>query len=292
MDSIFKGDLNTAQGRAVAWIDSLFVDHAVLRLAHSNFGTVIPGKLYRCNHPTPMLIRRLTRRVGLTTVINLRGATGTGSYHLSPRRRPETGPGLSRPGAGEPRRAASRPHPAAAGYLPRVARPGAAALQVGRGPRRAGGRTVPAVRGRLGATRRCGNSPGATGTSNRRAPASWMRSSCATSARARAANRSLTGSIRITTRPRCAAISTPTGWRVSSTTGCWCTSSGGCGSGDPERTARRWRHAPAPRGKSSAATRPGRLSLSVRVPPCSLATASTTLRPSPMPSAPDPRRPR
>jgi protein tyrosine/serine phosphatase len=30
-----------------------------------------------------MLIRRLTRRFGLTTVINLRGATGTGSYHLS-----------------------------------------------------------------------------------------------------------------------------------------------------------------------------------------------------------------
>jgi protein tyrosine/serine phosphatase len=83
MDSIFKGDVHTAQGRALAWIDSLFVDHAILRLVHSNFGTVIAGKLYRCNHPTPMLIRRLTRRYGLTTVINLRGATGTGSYHLS-----------------------------------------------------------------------------------------------------------------------------------------------------------------------------------------------------------------
>lgn len=83
MDSIFKGDLQTAQGRALAWVDSLFVDHAILRLVHSNFGTVIAGKLYRCNHPTPMLIRRLTRRLGLTTVINLRGATGSGSYHLS-----------------------------------------------------------------------------------------------------------------------------------------------------------------------------------------------------------------
>ncbi len=91
MDSIFKGDVGTAQGRVLAWIDSLFVDHAVLRLAHSNFGTVIAGKLYRCNHPTPMLIRRLTRRVGLTTVINLRGATGTGSYHLSRDAALETG---------------------------------------------------------------------------------------------------------------------------------------------------------------------------------------------------------
>jgi protein tyrosine/serine phosphatase len=83
MDSIFKGDVNTAQGRALAWVDSLFVDHAVLRVALANFGTVIPGKLYRCNHPTPMRIRRLTRRYGLTTIINLRGVTGSGSYHLS-----------------------------------------------------------------------------------------------------------------------------------------------------------------------------------------------------------------
>ena len=83
MDSIFKGDLNTHGGRALAWVDSLFIDHAVLRLGMANFGTVIPGKLYRCNHPTPMRIRRLTRDLGLTTLINLRGVTGTGSYHLS-----------------------------------------------------------------------------------------------------------------------------------------------------------------------------------------------------------------
>jgi protein tyrosine/serine phosphatase len=83
MDSIFQGDVNTAQGRVLAWIDSLFVDHAILRLAHNNFGTVIANKLYRCNHPTPMRLRELARRYRLTTVINLRGATGTGSYHLS-----------------------------------------------------------------------------------------------------------------------------------------------------------------------------------------------------------------
>jgi protein tyrosine/serine phosphatase len=83
MDSIFKGDLNKPRGRVLAWVDSLFVDHAILRLGIGNFGTVIRGKLYRGNHPTPMRIRRLSRRYGLTTVINLRGATGTGSYHLS-----------------------------------------------------------------------------------------------------------------------------------------------------------------------------------------------------------------
>ncbi len=83
MNSIFKGDVNTARGRALAWVDSLFVDHAIFRLGFHNFGTVIPGKLYRGSHPTPHWLRALVRRYGLTTVINLRGATGTGSYHLS-----------------------------------------------------------------------------------------------------------------------------------------------------------------------------------------------------------------
>ena len=83
MDSIFKGDVNTARGRALAWIDSLFIDHAIFRLGFGNLGVVIPGKLYRTSHPTPPQLRRLTRRFGLTTVINLRGVTGTGSYHLS-----------------------------------------------------------------------------------------------------------------------------------------------------------------------------------------------------------------
>jgi protein tyrosine/serine phosphatase len=83
MDSIFKGDVNSIRGRALAWVDSLLVDHAVFRIAFSNLGTVIPGRLYRGNHPTPARIRRLARDVGLRTVINLRGATGTGSYYLS-----------------------------------------------------------------------------------------------------------------------------------------------------------------------------------------------------------------
>lgn len=83
MDSIFKGDVDTAKGRALAWVDALCIDHAIFRLTFSNFGTVIPGRLYRGNHPTPARIRHLARRLGLSTVINLRGATGTGSYHLS-----------------------------------------------------------------------------------------------------------------------------------------------------------------------------------------------------------------
>jgi protein tyrosine phosphatase (PTP) superfamily phosphohydrolase (DUF442 family) len=83
MDSIFNSDLSTAKGRLVAWIDSLFIDHAVFRLSWSNLAPVIPGKIYRCNHPTPGRLRRLAARLGLRTLINLRGRTQSGSDALS-----------------------------------------------------------------------------------------------------------------------------------------------------------------------------------------------------------------
>jgi protein tyrosine/serine phosphatase len=83
MDSIFHGDLTTARGRALAWVDALFIDHAVFRLAWSNFAEVSPGRLYRCNHPTPGRLARLMRRYGLKTLINLRGKTSTGADALS-----------------------------------------------------------------------------------------------------------------------------------------------------------------------------------------------------------------
>jgi protein tyrosine/serine phosphatase len=83
MDSIFRGDVSTARGRALAWVDALFVDHAIFRLVWSNLAMVAPGRLYRCNHPPPGRLTRLTRRLGLRTLINLRGATRNGSDALS-----------------------------------------------------------------------------------------------------------------------------------------------------------------------------------------------------------------
>jgi protein tyrosine/serine phosphatase len=83
MDSIFHGDVTTARGRALAWVDALFIDHAVFRLVWSNFAAVAPGRLYRCNHPTPQRLASLTRRHGLKTLINLRGKTRSGSDALS-----------------------------------------------------------------------------------------------------------------------------------------------------------------------------------------------------------------
>lgn len=83
MDTIFRGDVRTAGGRALAWIDALLIDHALFRLAWSNFAAVVPGRLYRCNHPTPQRLAALTRRYGLRTLINLRGRTNNGSDALS-----------------------------------------------------------------------------------------------------------------------------------------------------------------------------------------------------------------
>jgi len=83
MDTLYRGDLLTARGRRNAWIDALFVDHALLRLVWRNLGTVTPGRLIRANHPTPGTLARLVRRHGIRTVINLRGSCGNGSDALS-----------------------------------------------------------------------------------------------------------------------------------------------------------------------------------------------------------------
>jgi protein tyrosine/serine phosphatase len=83
MDTIFRGDLGTRGGRALAWVDALVVDHAIFRLAWSNFAAVAPGRLYRCNHPTPARLAALTRRHGLQTLINLRGRSNNGADALS-----------------------------------------------------------------------------------------------------------------------------------------------------------------------------------------------------------------
>jgi protein tyrosine/serine phosphatase len=83
MDWIFHGEVVSTRGRARAWVDSLLIDHALLRLVWSNFATVVPGRLYRSNHPTPGRLAALVRRHGVRTLINLRGRCTNGSDALS-----------------------------------------------------------------------------------------------------------------------------------------------------------------------------------------------------------------
>ncbi len=79
----FSGTLTTPRDRAAAWRDSLLVDHAVFRMAWDNLATVIPGRLYRSNHPTPARLAAAKRNLGLHTLVNLRGHRQCGSDALS-----------------------------------------------------------------------------------------------------------------------------------------------------------------------------------------------------------------
>ncbi len=78
---MFTGTLPT--DRARAWSDSLLVDHAVFRVLWDNWAEILPGRLYRCNHPTPARLAARARRHGLRTLINLRGHRQCGSDALS-----------------------------------------------------------------------------------------------------------------------------------------------------------------------------------------------------------------
>ncbi len=83
MDTIFRGELATRRGRLNAWADSMLVDHGALRLVWTNQAVVVPGRLYRSNHPTPGRLAALVRRFGIRSVINLRGLCANGSDALS-----------------------------------------------------------------------------------------------------------------------------------------------------------------------------------------------------------------
>nr|WP_237182276.1 tyrosine-protein phosphatase [Roseomonas marmotae] len=66
-------DLTSAAGRRAAWLNSLFVDHAVLRLLWRNWGVVEAGRVYRSNHLGPRQLRAVARQFGIRTIVNLRG---------------------------------------------------------------------------------------------------------------------------------------------------------------------------------------------------------------------------
>jgi protein tyrosine/serine phosphatase len=83
MNTIYKGDLSTKTGRRKAWVDALFADHGFFRILWTNFAVVSPGRLYRSNHPTPGHLAEFTRKVGLKSLINLRGQINYGSDALS-----------------------------------------------------------------------------------------------------------------------------------------------------------------------------------------------------------------
>jgi protein tyrosine phosphatase (PTP) superfamily phosphohydrolase (DUF442 family) len=55
----------------------------VLRTVWRNFAVVVPGQWYRASHPLPWRIGGWVRRIGLRTIVNLRGPRECGSDALS-----------------------------------------------------------------------------------------------------------------------------------------------------------------------------------------------------------------
>lgn len=79
---MFTGTPSTLGQSLYAWYDSLFHDHAIFRLFWTNIAPVIPGRVWRCNHPTPRRFAKLAKQLDLQNIINLRGHRQCGSDAL------------------------------------------------------------------------------------------------------------------------------------------------------------------------------------------------------------------
>lgn len=78
--SRFDGPLDTRWKRIDAWLNMLFVDHGFFRLAHLNLHRV-GARAWRSAQPAPHQIARF-KRLGVKTVVSLRGGRHFGSYPL------------------------------------------------------------------------------------------------------------------------------------------------------------------------------------------------------------------
>jgi protein tyrosine/serine phosphatase len=75
-----RDTMTTPWQRALGHFESLFIDHAVFRLAYFNLYRVSDG-LFRSSQPSPSHVRRLAQR-GIRTIVNLRGERKCASYIL------------------------------------------------------------------------------------------------------------------------------------------------------------------------------------------------------------------
>jgi protein tyrosine/serine phosphatase len=67
--------------RALAWLNMHLVDHGFIRAAYNNLYD-LGGGMYRSSQPSPHQIRGYQRRLGIRSILNLRGPNPYGSYPL------------------------------------------------------------------------------------------------------------------------------------------------------------------------------------------------------------------
>jgi protein tyrosine phosphatase (PTP) superfamily phosphohydrolase (DUF442 family) len=75
-----RGPMQTGWQRVLAHLEALFIDHAIFRLPYPN-RHAISKKMWRSSQPTPGQVKHL-KRMGIRTIVNLRGERDCASYYL------------------------------------------------------------------------------------------------------------------------------------------------------------------------------------------------------------------
>ncbi len=77
----WQADPTRPGARIGGWLDTMFIDHGLLRVVYSNRASV-DAQVERASHPTPTQVRAAAKR-GVRTIINLRGDHPLGASILS-----------------------------------------------------------------------------------------------------------------------------------------------------------------------------------------------------------------
>lgn len=72
--------ITSKKQRILVHLDAIFGDHAFFRVFWTNLNR-LSDNAWRCNQPSPRQIKRLSK-LGVTTIVNLRGPSRWGSYAL------------------------------------------------------------------------------------------------------------------------------------------------------------------------------------------------------------------
>jgi protein tyrosine phosphatase (PTP) superfamily phosphohydrolase (DUF442 family) len=75
----YGSSITTREARRAAWWHFQLMDHAFLRGLWTNLDQIAPG-VWRANQPSPRRLEIYQRKLGLKSVVNLRGGSQQGSY--------------------------------------------------------------------------------------------------------------------------------------------------------------------------------------------------------------------
>ncbi|CAK0746264.1 conserved hypothetical protein [Gammaproteobacteria bacterium] len=74
-------DLKTHRGRTIAWLHAMLIEHNVTNIVRFNFHR-ISEEAFRSSQPTMWQLRRVVKKYGIKTILNLKG-TNTNSAYLA-----------------------------------------------------------------------------------------------------------------------------------------------------------------------------------------------------------------